>query len=302
MLACLLLAVAGCSSSTPPPAPALQPPPSAGTYNYDLNVMNILPLDTASGQYVLWLRMYGDTAWYATPLTYWTVGYGSLDFMGTIMLSHAPDSIERAFVSIEPPTLSGHSLPAHPTSILMTGAFDSISDSVAMSAANAGGVGNYSQAAASVIFTTKTSDTDRAKSEFYLMDFVNGVPTPSATNVPIPPRGWSYGLWVLDSNFYPMHKFFYGFFTNPDSLDSEPANAEYPFPGGYQPPPLDDPGARLEVTLEPDFAVQGNHPFGPSPLTVLWGQLRRFIDYNDTLHLNNVWSTSAAEGGLKLWK
>jgi hypothetical protein len=286
---------AGCTSNTPPQSNSKQLP--VGTYSYQLNVANIRVLDTISGQYVLWLRILGDTTWYAKPLTYWTVGSGSLDFLGTISLPHTPDSIDTALVSIEQ-----ISLPSSPTSILMTGTFYSGADTAYMSMANAGGAGNYSSATASVIFTTRSSDTNRAKSEFYLMDFIKGVPTSSASNIPVPPPGWSYGLWVLDSNFYPLHKFFYGAFTNPDSSDSSPQTDEFPFPGGFNPAPLNDPGARLEVTLEPDFAISGNHPAGPSPLTILWAQLRRFIDYNDTLNLQNAWSFSAPHGILKVSK
>jgi hypothetical protein len=260
-------------------------------------VANIRALDSESGQYVLWLRMRGDTAWFAKQLTYWTVGAGSLDFLGIIALPHMPDSIERAFVAIEPPHI-----PDSPTSILMAGAFDSIGDSASMSTVNEGGVGDYSKARASVIFTTQSTDTNRAKSEFYLMDVIGGVPSSSVSNLPIPPQGWDYGLWVLDSNFYPLHKFFYGAFAKADSSDSKSRNDEFPFPGGFNPAPLTDPGARLEVTLEPNFAVQSNHPNGPSPFIILWTPLRRFIDYNDTLNLRNVWSTSAPHGILKLSK
>ncbi|HZK75535.1 MAG TPA: hypothetical protein VFD13_01390 [Candidatus Kapabacteria bacterium] len=292
----MIYVYAGCSSSTPPQSNPKQPK-SAGTFNYQLNVANIRALLTLSGQYVLWLRMLGDTAWYAQPLTYWTVGSNSLDFLGTISLAHAPDSIETVFVSIEPPTVA-----ASPTSILMTGTFDSTGDSASMSATNVGGAGDYSKAKASVIFTTKSPDTNQAKSEFFLMDFIRGVPTASVSNLPIPPHGWAYGLWVLDSNFYPLHKFFYGTFTNPDSSDFNPTSTDYPFPGGYNRRPLNDPGARLEVTLEPSFAVRGNHPAGPSPLTLLWVRLRQFIDYNDTLPLANAWASSAPHGILKIFK
>ena len=293
----VVLALGGCSSSTPPQQSNPKPPPNAGTYNFQLNVANIRALDTSSGEYVLWLRMIGDTALYPRRLTYWTVGSDSLDFLGTIQLPHSPDSIVSVYVSIEPSTV-----PANPSSILMTGAFDSVTDSAFISAANHGGAGDYSNAKASVIFTTKSPDTDQAKSEFYLMDFVHGVPTSSVSNLSIPPHGWSFGLWVLDSNFYPLHKFFYGTFTNPDSSDTNPTNSDYPFPGGYYPRPLNDPGARLEITLEPDFAIQSNHPAGPSPFTVLWVRLRQFINYNDTLNLANGWSSFAPHGILKLSK
>lgn len=277
--------------------PSQQQPLPAGTYNYQLNVANIRPLDPTSAQYVLWLRSLGDTSWYAKPLANWRIGAGSLDFLGTISLPHAPDSIEKAFVSIEPPTI-----PSRPSSVLIAGAFNSNADTAYLNASDSGGIGDYSRAKASVIFTTKSSDTNLAKSEFYLMDFIQGVPISSVSNLPIPPNGWSFALWVLDSNFYPLHQFFYGAFRNPDSPDTNPANNDYPFPGGYNPRPLNDPGAKLEVTLEPDFAIQGNHPTRPSSFIVFWVRLRQFIDYNDTLNFTNVWSSTAPQGVLKLSK
>ncbi|HET6401669.1 MAG TPA: hypothetical protein VFH95_09750 [Candidatus Kapabacteria bacterium] len=293
----VVFAFAGCSSSTPPVQSGQSSPLPTGTYNYQLNVANLRPLDTSSARYVLWFRSLGDTAWYAKPLTKWTVGVNSLDFLGTIQLPHEPDSIVSAFVSIEP-----SAVPANPSSILMTGAFDTVTDSAFINAANAGGAGDYSNAKASVTFTTKSPDTNQAKSEFYLMDFIQGIPISSVSNLPVPPQGWSFGLWVLDSNFYPLHQFFYGTFTNTDSSDVHPTNFDYPFPGGYYPRPLNDPGARLEITLEPDFAIQGNHPNAPSTLIVFWARLRQFIDYNDTLNLTNAWSSSAPHGILKLTK
>lgn len=290
-------ALAGCTSSTPTAPPSQQHPPPAGTYTYLLTVTNIRPLDPANAQYVLWLRSLGDTAWYAKPLKNWYVGAGLLDFHDTISLAHAPDSIEKAFVSIEPPTI-----PPRPSSVLIAGAFYSSADSANLNVSDSEAIGDYSKAKASVIFTTKSPDTNQAKSEFYLMDFIQGVPTSSVSNLPIPPHGWCFGLWVLDSNFYPLHQFFYGAFTNPDSSDTNPANSDYPFPGGYDPRPLNDPGGELEVTLEPDFAIQGNHRAGPSSLVVFWVRLRQFIDYNDTLNLHNVWSSTAPQGILKVSK
>ncbi len=290
----IALIVGGCHNATTPPS---TPPstPTPGTYNYSLNVANIRPLDTASGQYVLWLKMRNDTAWYSKPLTYWTVGYGSLDFLGTISLPASPDSIETAYVSMEPKIFS-----RSPTSVLMIGTFYPGVDSAGMSSSYSGAIGDYAQAQATAVFTTKSSDTNRARQEFYLMRLMGGVPLPSATNMPIPPAGWSYGLWVLDSNFYPLHKFFYGAFRSPDSSDLNPQNEEYPFPGGYNPAPLNDPGARLEVTLEPNYAIQTNRPNGPSPLTVLWGPLKMFINFNDSLPLENAWGSSALQGVLRI--
>jgi hypothetical protein len=294
----LIVAVSfgGCSSSSnPPTAVVVIPPLPPGTYAYQLHVANLRALNTSSGRYLLWLQFLADSSWYSLPLGSSKFSRDSLDFTDTFKFPHATDSIRNAVVSIESSVV-----PATPTNILMTGTFNASTGSALLSAANTGGVGNYALAQTTVTFTTKSSDTNLAKNEFYLMRFVHGVPEASSANMPVAPLGWSYGLWVLDSNFYPLHQFFYGAFTNPDSADTNPTNNDYPFPGGYNPAPLNDAGAKLEVTLEPTFTVAGNKPAGPSPLIILSGQLSEFIGLGDTLALQNVWSSSAPSGILTI--
>ncbi len=282
----LTVSFGGCSSTS---APTVAKP------QYQLHIANLRPLEAANGAYVLWIRLIGDSAWYAIPLGASSRSGDSLDFSGTYNLSQPIDSIASAYVSIEP-----SSIPAKPTSMLMTGTFNARSGSALLSATNPGGVGNYALAQTTVTFTTKSSDTNLAKYEFYLMRFIHGIPEASSANMPIAPMGWSYGLWVLDSNFYPIHQFFYGAFTNPDSACAAPTNADYSLPGGYNPAPLNDAGAKLEVTLEPSFGVASNKASGPSPLIILWGQLSEFIGLGDTLALQNVWSSSAPSGILTI--
>ena len=246
---------------------------------------------------MLWFEMIGDSTDLSVPLTNATTSNDSLVFSGIVKLPHSPDSILSTLVSIEPTAL-----PNSPTSALITGQFQSDRGYSILNAANSGGVGDFSNVAGSAIFTTKSSDTARADQEFYLMKFVNGVPTSSIQNLPSAPVGWRYGLWVLDSSFYPLHKFFYGWFGNANGPGSDSSNAEFPFPGGYNPAPLNDPGAMLEVTLEPDFSVAGNKPAGPSPIVLLWLQLRQFIYFDQSINFYNVWSTSAPAGILKIWR
>jgi hypothetical protein len=281
----LLQCFIGCSSTVVP-----QPGDS-----YTLHVANLRPLDPTSGKYVLWVQMRGSSSWYSAALGSPQMLQDSLDFSGGITIPEPPDSIASAYVSIEPSVV-----PTSPTSILMAGAFNGMSGSASLSTTNAGGVGNFSVAQATATFTTKSSDTTLAKNEFYLLRFMNGTPEASCSNFPAAPKGWSYGLWVVDSNFLPLHQFFYGAFTNPDSSDTNPMNTDYPFPGGFNPAPLNDPGAQLEVTLEPSFAVVGSNPGGPSPLHILSGQLFTYIYFNDTLALQNSWSSSAPSGMLTI--
>ena len=296
LLVSIAVILGGCSQSdttqNPPKPPVVLP---AGSYNFQLKVKNLREIDTTVSRYVLWLAM-SDTTWQAVPLNFWYTKRlpDSMVFHGVVKVK--PDSILRSVLSIERlPT------PSKPTVTLIAGDFSHGTLSAAnMSTADTAGMGDFSSATGSVLFTTQSTDTNRAKQEFYLMQVANGVRTASVSGLPKPKSGWVYGLWVLDSGFYPQHKFFYGAFADVGGPDSDPTNDGFPFPGGYNPAPLNDPGARLEVTLEPAFAVQGNHPSAPSPIIIFWVPLSRFIDYNQTMKLNNVWSGSAPSGVLTL--
>lgn len=182
----------------------------------------------------------------------------------------------------------------------MAGSYYPQKDSAFLSSTNSSGVGDFASATATATFTTRSTDTDLAKNEFYLVRFVNGVPYASSANLPHAPAGWSYGLWVLDSSFYPIHQFFYGAFTDPDSADTHPTNTDYALPGGFNLAPLNDPGAELEVTLEPSFTVANNKPTGPSPYRILSGHLSTYIWLGDTLALQNVWPASAPQAILSV--
>jgi hypothetical protein len=281
----LLQCFTGCSSTVVP-----QPGNS-----YALHVANLRPLDSTGSQYVLWVQFRGSSAWYSTALGSAQMIGDSMDFSGSITIPESPDSISEAYVSMEPPVI-----PASPSSILMAGEFNGSNGSSVLTSTSAGGVGNFSQAQATATFTTKSSNTTLAENEFFLMRFVNGVPEPSCMNLPVSPKGWSYGLWVVDTNYDPQHRFFYGAFTNSDSSDTHPTSTDYPFPGGFNYAPLNDPGAQLEITLEPSFAVAGNNPAGPSPVVILWGQLFSYLNLNDTLVLQNSWQTSVPSGTLNI--
>ena len=286
--------LAGCSSDSITPESTSLP---VGSYYYHFESANLRTLDTSNGRYVLWLHILGAPSAMSVPLIDGKYSNDSLVFSGTVKLPVNLDSLLDDYVKIEPPSSIG--LPSTP---LMTGQFQSDSGFSFLSTTNAEGIGDFSKAAGSVIFTTKSSDTSRAQQEFYLMKFVNGVPTSSMSNLPSPPVGWLYGLWVLDSSFYPVHKFFYGWFGNANSPGSDSSNAEFPFPGGYNPAPLNDPGGTLELTLEPDFSISGNKPAGPSPIILLSLELRQFIYFNQSIQFQNVWGTSAPAGILKIWR
>ncbi len=285
----------GCTAGTSDVQSPAQLPP--GTYNYVLGADNLRTLDTTSSQYVLWFEM-RDTRWQAVPLRSWTTAKGidSLSFRG--LLATFPDSIVRTVLSIEPRVI-----PSTPSAKIMGGNFTgAASNSARLLSTDSDGTGDYSGVTGSVLFTTKSSDTNRAKQEFYFMRDSNGVFTASLVALPKPNAGWVYGAWVVDSNFYPKRTIFYGYFTSVGGVDSKPNNAAYPFPGGFNPAQLNDPGASLLVSLDPAFADSTNHPEGPSPITVLSTPLARFIDYNQTIAMKNVWRSSAVRGTLQLWR
>ena len=287
--------MAGCPSNSVQPQSNSLP---SGSYYYQFEAANLRPISATSGQYVLWLSMLGDSSTLVfIPLINSAYSNDSLVFSGIVKLPHNSDSILSTYITVEP--LNSLQLPAAP---LMSGQFHSDSGYSFLSTANDGDIGGYANTAGSVIFTTKSTDTNRSKSEFYLMKLVNGVPISSVSNLPTTPTGWSYGLWVLDSSFYPLHKFFYGSFTNANGPGSDSSKAEFPFPGGYNPAPLNDPGAILELTLEPDFSVAKNNPAGPSPIVILWLQLREFIYLNQTIEFKNVWNMNAPSGVLRIWR
>ena len=296
----LALGLSSCGNDTAPTTPP-NTKSSDSIFHFQLPVANLHKLDPAYEQYVLWLKIKtnGTAVWTAFKLTTPYLGNSdSLKWLSDLILHISLDSIVRVALSIEPPVI-----PAVPSSKLIAGTFvGGTSNTAVLTASDSDGAGDYSSATGSVLFTTKSSDTNWAKSEFYLMRVNNGTSTASVQNLPVPRAGWVYALWVLDSNYYPLHKFFYGSFTDAAGPDSDPTNDEYPFPGGYKPAALNDPGAMLEITLQPSFEVQNSAPSAPSPIPVLWLQLQRFIDFNQSLDLQNAWQATMPSGTIKIYQ
>jgi hypothetical protein len=293
----LLVAIicAGCGESSTednkrPPSP---PPPSKDTARFfTLEVANLRPLDTTSGQYVLWIKGPGDsTLRLAKRLDFWTRPGGQMIFSGSILVGK-PDSLTEVLVSIEP-----MQTPSSPSNQLIKGTYNRSQAAYILTTDST--IGDFSATSGSVLFTTTSSDTNRARSEFYLMRLNGSTPAASLNNLPMPPSGWHYGLWVLDSNFIPRHQFFYGLFLQAEGHDSDSTHDAYEFPGGYNPASLTDPAGRIEITLEPDVAVKNGKPLAPSPITLLYLRLQRFITLNQTIDLTNVWASSAPRGTLK---
>ncbi len=285
-----ILILGGCSSTVAPVAPTVNS--STGIYRYQLILPNSFVLDSTQGKFMLWVKMIGDTTSVSVLLDSSEFISGSEKYFGNIHLDHNPDSLASAVVSWEP-TLDTLA----PLHVLLTGSYSSMQNLIPLSSNGVGNLSSLSNGSATATFTTRSSDTNLARNEFYLLRFVHGLPEPSAT-LPEAPPGWSYGLWAINLNFYPAHRFYYGAFTNSDSADTQPTNTDYPLPGGFNFPKLNDPGATLYVTLEPSFEVTSNRPPGPSPFVILQNRLSEFIEFNDTLPLRNVWPSGGFTGSL----
>lgn len=272
LIAFLASILSSCAGNEEPPAPA-QPV-------LHLTVHNLGSLDSSREQYVLWLHEAGG-AWQTQPLT-WSSDAGS-DSLETKLPSMA--TFDSALLSVEPITV-----PPHPTSIIAAGAVRNNRASLTTDHVLPG----LSDASATATFTTHATDTNRARHEFYLMRSSSGNEVTSISDLPEPPAGWKYGLWVCNTNFYPAQNFFFGSFTSDEGASSGGFASAFPFPGGYYPGTLTSESSDIVVTLEPD-ANLALRPHIASPVKILSGRLHRFISLHDTIELSNVWMPPVAQ-------
>ncbi|HEY3876083.1 MAG TPA: hypothetical protein VGM92_11445 [Candidatus Kapabacteria bacterium] len=282
----------GCSSTSSVPPALPKSVDTSTTHRYQL----ILPSSFTThsdGNWYLWVRAIGDSTYYSVELDSSIIVSDSREYFGNITIPHALDSLSDAKISEET-----SANPKTPGRVLLSGQYSSLQSIFALSTNNVPGISGLSSASGMVTFTTLSNDTTRAKNEFYLLHFVNGVALPGST-LPGAPAGWRYGLWVIDTDFFPYHQFFYGFFTRSDSANLDPTNLDYPLPGGYNEALLTDPGATLEVTLEPALDPVGR-PSAPSTLVIFQGKLSEFIFLNETLALQNVWAQHETSGMLSI--
>ena len=74
--------------------------------------------------------------------------------------------------------------------------------------------------------------------ELYLMNATSPTNTFASINNLTPlPGGWEYALWAVDSSTksLPPFNIYYGTFTTPDGVDSQPGDNHYNYPGGRYP-------------------------------------------------------------------
>jgi hypothetical protein len=288
-----LLVAAGCSDSIPP----VTPPPVTTvvpTYHYQFLAEHIHFLGD-SGKYIAWFRYLGDST-YAQHVALLAFFYGppdSMKFEQDVKLAKSIDSLSEILVSLEPDTAV-----TSPSAPLMKGGWQS--GSAFLSTVPL--FGDLTTSSATVTFATRSADTSRAQHEFYLMNLNGSDPVPSTINLPIAPASWHYSLWVTDSNYEPKHIFYYGSFRNPAGPDSDTSAGEYPYPGGYQPPLLSDPGAEILLSLTPDWRLAHGRPQALVPLNVLQLRLKRFLHYREAIPMTNVANSGLPHGFFLLKK
>jgi hypothetical protein len=292
LLLLLLIAVSSCGDETS----SVTPPPSSGSakaFHFSFLAEHMRALGT-SGVYVAWFRYIGDSTFtqHTPMLAFFRPPPDSMKFDGDVTLVHAADSLQEILISVEPDTNA-----VRPSAPLMKGTLSQLSAYL-----TAGTIfGQLTDARATVTFATGTADTTRAQHEFYLMTLSGGIPIASAINLPVAAAGWRYDLWVTDSSYDPKHLFYYGSFADPSGPDSDTSTTDLPFPGGYRPNLLSDPGAEILLTLEPSWRLSGR-PSSPLPFNVLQLPLKRFLHNGESIPMTNVAATGIPNGYFLLKK
>jgi hypothetical protein len=284
----LLLATALLLSSCtndPEPVQSGNDGAALGTANYTLYSHNLRKVRKEESLH-LWGLFKNDTAWTRfAKLTITTVySKDSSRLSGRFKYYRDLSELSKVMISIE--TIDS---PLAPSAKLIAGNF--FGDSARLRSEDSEGVGDYSTINASVIFTSNSPDTARYKREFYFARKEGNELVPSISSLPTPPDGWKYAIWMIDSNFYPQHKFFYGFLESPELPDTRNAKDSYPLPGGFEGPQLNRLGGQIRVTLEPPTLVNQLTQVGPSPYTVLHTTLPKVITRDQTIEMTNVDST-----------
>lgn len=263
-------------------------------YTVALFTHHLYPLSSGR-HYELWFKFDKESNWKDIgPVSVMRLYAQDSSIIGASFKSGLGQSKpSEVLISVETDTTSGMvPLERQPSAKLLWGSVNAgdTSGSTAMTGVN--GIGIYGKnISGKAIFTTTSSDTSQAKHEFYLAKKQGSDLVASLQNLPTTSPEWRYALWVIDSNFYPVHRFFFGTFTNGNGHDSDSANDHYPFPGGYTGAAINSAGNQILVTLEPTFDLVHLQKFGPSPFTVLKTRLMQFISYNQENDLTNVTST-----------
>ena len=284
------LTISSCKETTTEPASSL--------YNADISITTSHLRPPRIGEsYVLWLRSGIDSPWVNTTII--KVAFISVAdtsaFLFHILTSRI-DNISDAMITIENTPLA-----VMPGLVLMSGKLngDSIKKTSTLSA-NA--LGNFSSLAASLVFTTQSSDTTAYRHEFYLCSYDGTTFVSSLSHLPLAPSGWKYGLWAVDSNFTPDQLIFYGLFSDSIGHDSDSANDNLLFPGGDKLQPMNIPTGSIIVTLEPDFYGNDVKLKGPSPFPLLSFKRSKYIQRNINYPMTSVAASGVPSAIIRIIK
>ncbi|HYM20742.1 MAG TPA: hypothetical protein VEW28_07050 [Candidatus Kapabacteria bacterium] len=268
----------GCSNK-----PTEPPPVTAPTTDLNVAANHLFP-PRLGEYYLVWVQYVSDPIWHLVDTL--TIGHifandSSNNLFHNKNISSA-DSLHAAMISLE------RSLnPSAPTLPLLSGTFVK-NDTALLAWLSIDIAGDFSKLSSTLVFTTSNAQATN-DSEFYLCKYNGTSFLPSLENLPLVPAAWKYGLWAVDSNFYPTQRIFYGLFTGPSGHDSDSINDNLPFPGGAKKPAMNQRTGSILVTLEPNwYTMQTLVGLGPASYPVLRFDRRINITRDSNYAMTNV--------------
>jgi hypothetical protein len=292
-----LCSLLGCKTNNPSQPPSPAPAQDTVTLNFQIRESGIRPLRTGEF-YVAWVKIRPDTSWqYTSDLR---ISTDSNFVYGKFSSREPLDSIQEAVLSIERTNVPlSIGLPLQQTGMF---SFDSGNKHFSASFTSKQSLGDFSALQGSLVFTSTSPDSLEYTHEFYLMNIQGSAKSPSLLSLAVPPMGWKYGLWALDSNFTPREYFFYGLFSSAKGHDSDSTNDFFPYPGGRKPQQMNMSSGSIIVTLEPEFYSDSLKNIGPSTFTLLRFDRIRFIEKDKNYPMTNVAQSGVPNGTITFWK
>ncbi|MEP7235397.1 MAG: hypothetical protein ABI778_08890 [Ignavibacteriota bacterium] len=254
-----------CGTDTPPDPKVTRSTDSAHYEFHSLGIAHVRSGDNL----VLWVKIAPDPEWHyvrALPIIFIYPG-DSVIFNGYFYCKESLDRVQGVMITLErttKPTFPGVIIARSDSVIFDSAAKESYA---VLDATNY--LGDYSTLAGSLDFTSPLPDTTSYRHEFYLMDQVGQIRSPSLVGLNSPPTGWRYSLWAIDSNFTPHQYFHFGSFTSAEGHDNDSLNDNYAFPGGWKPQAMNIPSGYILVTLEPELYGDSLKFKGPSAFSLL---------------------------------
>jgi hypothetical protein len=283
LLACVVLT--GCSEKPP------VEPPTDTTYivNYRILARNIIPLRTRE-YYCLWVKEAPDTVFrfISDSVLHVYYPFDSSQYFGRFEVKNSIDSLKEVLLTIE-----RTKNPSAPGLVMMSGIVERQFNSVLGKDSIYSVLGSTSfdsmlNTSGMLTFTSKSTDPEAYKKEFYFLRFAGPTFIPSIESLPYPPDGWKYATWAYDKDFFPSHQFLYGLFDAARGHDSDSVNDAYEFPGGAKPQSQEVASGLIMVTLEQSFYGDSLRFVGPAPYRILQFERRRYITPDQPYTMSNV--------------